>query len=94
MGALIYQFLLQIINAPITPGTHAQSVRRKTNRIEPQPLSITARGGKIMQRITRSIDIIPVFNDKSKTLKALSSYEISSKKIILTRKIKQKIELI
>jgi hypothetical protein len=49
--------LLQIINAPITPGTHAQRVRRNTINIEPHPLSITASGGKITQRITRQMDI-------------------------------------
>jgi hypothetical protein len=55
----IYQLLLQIINAPITPGTHAQSVRRNTIIIDPQPLSITARGGNMIQSITRQIDITP-----------------------------------
>jgi hypothetical protein len=49
---------LQIINAPITPGTQAHSVNRKTIITEPHPLSITARGGKIIQRITRQMDII------------------------------------
>jgi len=29
----------------------------KTKRIEPQPLSITAKGGNIIQRITRQNDI-------------------------------------
>ena len=50
-------YLLQIIRAPITPGTHAQSVSRKTMSIDPQPLSITANGGKIIHKITRHIDI-------------------------------------
>jgi hypothetical protein len=53
-------FLLQMIKAPITPGTHAHSVRRNTIMIEPQPLSRTANGGKIMQRITRQSDIVLV----------------------------------
>lgn len=53
-----YYLLLHIISAPITPGTHAQSVRRKTITIDPQPLSITAKGGKMIQRITRQIDIV------------------------------------
>jgi hypothetical protein len=38
--------------AAITPGTHPQSVKSKTSSIAPQPLSITASGGKIMQIIT------------------------------------------
>ena len=31
--------LFNMINAPITPGTHAHTVSRKTMMIEPQPLS-------------------------------------------------------
>jgi len=46
-----------IIRAAITPGTQPQSVRRKTIINEPQPLSIMAKGGKIIQRITLQIDI-------------------------------------
>ncbi len=46
-----------MIRAPITPGTHAQRVRRKTMRIDPHPLSITASGGKIMHRRTRQMDM-------------------------------------
>jgi len=46
-----------MISAPMTPGTHAQSVRRKTIRNDPQPLSTTARGGKRIQRSTRQRDI-------------------------------------
>ena len=51
-------FLLQMIIAPITPGIQASSVRMRTIKIEPQPLSITASGGKIMHRITRQRDIL------------------------------------
>jgi hypothetical protein len=58
-----------MINAPITPGTQAQRVRRNTIIIEPQPLSITANGGKIIQRITRQIDITQVGIDNIKTQK-------------------------
>jgi|SRR5665647_1752328 hypothetical protein len=46
-------YFLFMINAPMTPGTHPQRVRRNTIRIDPQPLSMTARGGQIMQIITR-----------------------------------------
>jgi hypothetical protein len=49
-----------MINAAITPGIHPKSVRRKTIIIEPQPLPITANGGKIMARITRQILIFLV----------------------------------
>jgi hypothetical protein len=53
--------LLQIINAPITPGIHAQRVRINTINTEPHPLSITASGGNMMQRITRQSDIALIF---------------------------------
>jgi hypothetical protein len=49
--------LFKIIKAPITPGIHPHRVRMKTISTEPQPLSITARGGKIMERITLINDI-------------------------------------
>jgi len=38
--------LFNIISAAITPGTHPQSVSRNTIKIDPQPLPITAKGGK------------------------------------------------
>ena len=50
-----------MIKAPITPGIHAQSVSRKTIKIEPQPLSITANGGKMIHKMTRQIDILVDF---------------------------------
>ncbi len=37
----------------MTPGTHPHMVRMKTISIEPQPLSITARGGIMIARRTR-----------------------------------------
>ena len=39
--------------AAITPGTHPHKVNKKTIRIEPQPLPITAKGGKIIASKTR-----------------------------------------
>jgi hypothetical protein len=36
----------------MTPGTQPQSQSKKTIRIEPQPLPITAKGGQNMARIT------------------------------------------
>ncbi len=44
--------------AAITPGIQPRSVRIRTNRIEPHPLSITASGGKMIHRITRQKDIL------------------------------------
>jgi len=44
--------LLQIINAPITPGIQAKSVKINTITNEPQPLSTTAKGGKMIHKIT------------------------------------------
>lgn len=46
-----------MIRAPMTPGTHAQRVRRNTIRTDPHPLSMTASGGKMIHNITRQIDI-------------------------------------
>ena len=42
----------------MTPGTQPHSVKRKVIKIEPQPLSRTAKGGQIIERITRQILII------------------------------------
>jgi len=55
-------YLLTIIKAAITPGIHPHRVRISTSITEPQPLSITASGGKIIQRITRQIDIVFYLN--------------------------------
>jgi len=44
--------LLRITKAAITPGTQPQSHNKKTIKIEPQPLSITANGGQIIERRT------------------------------------------
>lgn len=68
-------YFLQIINAPITPGTQAQRVRRKTIIIEPHPLSITARGGKIIQRITRKRDILYFLILKFKIVKTCRMFD-------------------
>lgn len=51
-----------MMRAPITPGTQAHKVRRKTISIDPHPLSITASGGKMMHNITRQIDIFLFFH--------------------------------
>jgi hypothetical protein len=45
-------------NAPITPGTQPQQVSNNTINTEPQPLSITAKGGKKIASKTRKNDII------------------------------------
>jgi hypothetical protein len=44
--------LFKITNAAITPGTQPQSHNKKTIKIEPQPLSITAKGGQIIESST------------------------------------------
>lgn len=67
----IYTYLLLITNAAITPGTHPINVSIKTIINEPQPLSITAKGGKIMQRMTRPNDInisFQILNNESTKL--------------------------
>ena len=48
MGRLNFYLsgLFKITSAAITPGTHPQSQSRKTINTDPQPLPITASGGK------------------------------------------------
>ncbi len=43
-----------MISAAITPGTHPQSVSKKTIMIDPHPLPITAKGGKNIANKTRN----------------------------------------
>ena len=50
-------YLLFITNAAITPGTQPINVRINTINTDPQPLSRTANGGKIIHKITRPSDI-------------------------------------
>ena len=45
----------------MTPGIQPQRVRIRTINTEPQPLSITASGGKMMERITRNTDMFNAF---------------------------------
>ena len=56
--------LFSITNAAITPGTHPQSHKRNTIRIEPQPLSNTANGGKKIESKTLHILIIKILIDE------------------------------
>ena len=49
--------------AAIIPGIQPHAVRRNTIRNEPQPLSTTAKGGKITARIALISDIVSyIFN--------------------------------
>ena len=41
-----------MINAPMTPGIHPQSVSRNTMVIDPHPRSTTAKGGKMIANNT------------------------------------------
>ena len=45
--------LFKITNAAITPGTQPHKVNKKTITIEPHPWSITAKGGKRIDKSTR-----------------------------------------
>lgn len=58
--------------AAITPGTQPQRVSRNTITIEPHPLSMTARGGKMIERITRKILILAFIN-----INAYMAFEVS-----------------
>lgn len=44
--------------AAMTPGIHPHNVNINTINIEPQPWSNTANGGKIIDKITLSSDMI------------------------------------
>lgn len=44
--------------APITPGIQPAKVNNNTISTEPHPLSITARGGKIIDKITLINDMV------------------------------------
>ena len=52
--------------AAITPGTQQIKVSNKTRRIDPHPLSITARGGKMIQIIALKSDIVSVLHLQQK----------------------------
>ncbi len=54
--------LFSITKAAITPGTHPQQVNKNTIKIEPQPLSRTAKGGKIIHKIRLKQDIGIIFS--------------------------------
>ena len=47
--------LFKITKAAITPGTQPQSHNKKTIKIEPQPLSKTAKGGQKIESKTLQI---------------------------------------
>lgn len=46
-----------MISAAITPGTQPHAVSNKVMRMEPQPLSITARGGNKIDNNTLQNDM-------------------------------------
>ncbi len=49
------------MSAPITPGIHPANVNKNTIRIEPQPLSITAKGGsKIDNKTLQKLMVINI----------------------------------
>lgn len=54
--------LFRMTSAAITPGTQPQSHKRKTIKIEPQPLSRTDKGGKKIASKTRQILMLMIFN--------------------------------
>ncbi|EDP97623.1 hypothetical protein KAOT1_20712 [Kordia algicida OT-1] len=55
----IYRFgLFTITKAAMVPGTHPQSHKIKTIKIDPQPLSSTAKGGNIIANNTLHILIL------------------------------------
>ena len=61
--------------AAITPGIQPAQVSNRTMRMEPQPLSYTARGGKIIDKITLQSDMI-LFSFLVLILKFYSIYRV------------------
>lgn len=60
---MFYLFgLFNITKAAITPGTQPQSHNKNTINMEPQPLSITAKGGQIIDSKTLQKLILVDFN--------------------------------
>lgn len=59
-------FLFKITKAAITPGIHAKHDNIATIIIDPQPLSYTANGGKIMAKITLPKLMVFSFKDIKK----------------------------
>jgi len=51
-----------MIRAAITPGIHPHKVNINTIITDPQPLSNTAKGGKMIDRITLQILMIQNYN--------------------------------
>ncbi len=52
------KFLLRMMRAAMTPGTHPQQVRMVTMRKEPHPQSTTANGGKMIANRTLRQDMV------------------------------------
>jgi hypothetical protein len=57
--------------AAITPGIQPQMVSRSTSRMAPQPLSITASGGKMIQIMARRIPMGFEMNGEILSLKII-----------------------
>lgn len=49
-----------MISAPMTPGIHPAAVRISTMSIEPHPRSMTASGGKMIERMTLKSDMCDI----------------------------------
>ena len=63
-----------MIKAAITPGTQPKIVKIKTITKEPQPLSITAKGGKTIHNKTLKQPIKNIF---SKVIKIILQYNVN-----------------
>jgi hypothetical protein len=56
----VIDYLLLITNAAMTPGTHPTKVRMVVIRIDPHPLSSTAKGGNNTHN--RTLQILMIFS--------------------------------
>ena len=81
--------MFKITNAPITPGTHPANVNKKTIRIDPQPLSKTAKGGskidnKTLQKLMIEIKIKVIQRSGIFSEKAVMTFYLYCLKIPLS----------
>ena len=86
LGAAYLSGLFNITKAAITPGTQPQSVSKNTIIIDPHPLSITAKGGNNIDKITRKQPIVKI--SIYWTQRATFCYGILKKTIVVVLIIK------
>jgi hypothetical protein len=70
-----YRARFRMTNVARTPGTHPARVSSETMMMEPHPLSKTARGGRMMHRMTLPSDI-SFSHGSAKTINARDHFPV------------------